>query len=169
MLLANRGLGGIDGTVSTAAGIALARPGPGTAPVRALLGDLTLLHDAGGLLTPPTEQRPHLQLVVADDGGGGIFETLEPGALPDRDVFERVFATPPGVDLQPLCEAYRVGYRRLRDVSELRAALAGAEPGITVLHLPIVRAGLPDLAARITAAVRPAVDAALAAGPGSTG
>jgi 2-succinyl-5-enolpyruvyl-6-hydroxy-3-cyclohexene-1-carboxylate synthase len=165
VVLANRGLGGIDGTVSTASGVAHARAAharSGDTPVRALVGDLTFLHDAGGLLVGPTEQRPHLQVVVADNGGGGIFELLEPGALaaagPNaRAVFERLFATPHGADLAALCEAYRVGYRAPGGLDELRDALAGAEPGTGVVHVRTHRGGARELAARIGAAVQAAL------------
>jgi 2-succinyl-5-enolpyruvyl-6-hydroxy-3-cyclohexene-1-carboxylate synthase len=71
-VVANRGLAGIDGTVSTAVGVALGLP---QRRVRALLGDLTFLHDVGGLLRGPLEAPVHLQLVVANDDGGSIFST----------------------------------------------------------------------------------------------
>ena len=72
----NRGVAGIDGTVSTAVGAALAHDGPTVA----LLGDLTFLHDTTGLVIGPDEPRPDLTIVVLDDRGGGIFHLLEQGA-----------------------------------------------------------------------------------------
>uniref|UniRef100_UPI0008388461 hypothetical protein n=1 Tax=Piscicoccus intestinalis TaxID=746033 RepID=UPI0008388461 len=75
-VVANRGLAGIDGCVSTASGLALARP---SVPTYALVGDLTFLHDANALAVGPGEPRPNLTVVVADDAGGGIFATLEYG------------------------------------------------------------------------------------------
>ena len=74
-VFANRGLAGIDGMVSTAVGVAW---GSG-APVTALLGDLTLLHDVSGLVVGPLEPRPDLRFVVVNDDGGSIFATLEQG------------------------------------------------------------------------------------------
>ncbi|MFT4225521.1 2-succinyl-5-enolpyruvyl-6-hydroxy-3-cyclohexene-1-carboxylic-acid synthase, partial [Micropruina sp.] len=72
-VFANRGLAGIDGTTSTAVGVALASG----EPVTLLCGDLTFLHDANGLAAGLGERRPDLRIVVADDSGGSIFATLE--------------------------------------------------------------------------------------------
>ncbi|MGB9372563.1 MAG: hypothetical protein WCA82_00225, partial [Jiangellales bacterium] len=62
-LLANRGLAGIDGTISTGVGVALASE----SPTYAVMGDLTFWHDATGLLVGPSEPRPDLCLVVVDN------------------------------------------------------------------------------------------------------
>ncbi len=105
-VLSNRGVAGIDGTVSAAVGAALAYDGGRTV---ALMGDLTFLHDASGLLIGTGEPRPSdLTIVVANDDGGGIFELLEQGDPQYAGVFERVFGTPHGMDLAALCAAYRV-------------------------------------------------------------
>nr|WP_152822215.1 MULTISPECIES: 2-succinyl-5-enolpyruvyl-6-hydroxy-3-cyclohexene-1-carboxylic-acid synthase [unclassified Corynebacterium] len=128
-----RGAAGIDGTVSQAVGVALAAQSAEPEAVRAprtvaLLGDLALLHDAGGMLIGPTEPRPeNLTLVVANDEGGGIFETLEVGAPELREAFERGFGTPHGVGIEDLCAAYGVDYARAEDLSGLLAALDEAE------------------------------------------
>src|SRR5690606_25347172 len=75
---ANRGLAGIDGTVSTAIGIALAsQAAAGHGVTRLLLGDLTLLHEPGGLLLGAGEPAPRIQIIVGNDGGGTIFDSLE--------------------------------------------------------------------------------------------
>ena len=99
MVVASRGLAGIDGCVSTAAGLALA----GDRPAYALMGDLTFLHDANGLLIGPHEPQPDLTVVVTNDDGGGIFTLLEPGEPERAADFERVFGTPTGTDLAALC------------------------------------------------------------------
>ncbi|SDR98396.1 2-succinyl-5-enolpyruvyl-6-hydroxy-3-cyclohexene-1-carboxylate synthase [Jiangella sp. DSM 45060] len=153
-VLANRGLAGIDGTLSTATGVAL---GTG-APARALVGDLTFLHDAGGLLVGPLEDHPDLQIVVVNDDGGGIFALLEHGDPAHADRFERVFGTPHGADLAALCAGYGVAHRRVTDAAALRSALAEPVAGRSVLEVPVARAALRDLHSRI----RAAVDAALA-------
>ncbi|SEJ13736.1 2-succinyl-5-enolpyruvyl-6-hydroxy-3-cyclohexene-1-carboxylic-acid synthase, partial [Demequina mangrovi] len=129
MLLANRGLAGIDGTVSTAAGIAF---GAGRA-VHALMGDVTFLHEAGGLLIGPREERPRLRIVVVNDGGGTIFSGLEHGGAPAANL-ERVFTTPHGADIGALCAGYRVPHRAVRSRDELRDALAAPAGGLEVVE-----------------------------------
>jgi 2-succinyl-5-enolpyruvyl-6-hydroxy-3-cyclohexene-1-carboxylate synthase len=158
-LLANRGLAGIDGSVSTASGIALAG---GSRQARALIGDLTFLHDAGGLLLGPAERRPDLQIVVVDDNGGGIFSGLEHGARAalgefESAQFERVFGTPQLVDLAALCAAYQVMHRLVGDVETLRSALATPVPGLSVLQVRIDRTAHRDLSAELAAAVSQAL------------
>jgi len=97
---ANRGLAGIDGTVSTALG--LAQSG---AKVRAVIGDLTLLHDAGGLNVSGLADLD-CQLVVGNDHGGKIFSHLEMAQLVEPEDFDVLFTTPQQVDLESLANAY---------------------------------------------------------------
>lgn len=120
-VFANRGLAGIDGTVATATGIALA----GGRPTTVLLGDLTLHHDLGALVRPAQEPAGRLRIVVADDGGGSIFHGLEQGAPEYADSFERVFGTPQGVDLAAVGSALGWRARQVRNQGELAEALAG--------------------------------------------
>lgn len=155
-VLANRGLAGIDGTLSTASGVALASG----SLVRALVGDLAFLHDAGGLLVGPLEELPQLQVVVVNDDGGGIFALLEHGEPARGATFERVFGTPHGADLAALCAAYGVTHQWAHDRTALRHALAAPSPGRSVVEIPIDRAGLRDLHARIHSAVTAAIDGA---------
>jgi 2-succinyl-5-enolpyruvyl-6-hydroxy-3-cyclohexene-1-carboxylate synthase len=149
---ANRGVAGIDGNVSTAAGVALAQDGP----AYALIGDLTLLHDLNGLLVGPPERRPDLTVVVHNDDGGGIFTLLEQGAAEYQRGFERVFGTPHGADLAALCAGYRVPHTLVTDRAQLRDALAPAE-GLRVVEVRSNRALLRDLHARLRAAVADAL------------
>ncbi|WP_084105165.1 2-succinyl-5-enolpyruvyl-6-hydroxy-3-cyclohexene-1-carboxylic-acid synthase [Demequina sp. NBRC 110056] len=129
VLLANRGLAGIDGTVSTAVGLALAAG----QPVAALMGDVTFLHDVGGLLVGPREHRPRLRIVVVNDGGGTIFAGLEHSQADARNV-ERVFTTPHGADLGSLCAGYGVGHTVVRGADALSRALAAPPVGIEVVE-----------------------------------
>jgi len=133
-LLANRGLSGIDGTVSTAVGVALGS----RRPVEALMGDVTFLHDVGGLLVGPLESRPDVRIVVVNDGGGTIFAGLEHAAAPESHV-ERVFLTPHGVALAPLCAAYGAGYALVSSSADLAQALRRAPRGIEVVEALVVR------------------------------
>lgn len=107
-VLANRGVNGIDGLVSTAIGAALAHQSVGGGTAYALLGDLALLHDQNGLIIGPEEPVPDLILVVVDNNGGGIFGSLEQAAPDFEDVYERVFGTPVDVDLGALIVAHGV-------------------------------------------------------------
>lgn len=139
-VLANRGLAGIDGCLSTAVGLALARPG---VPTYALVGDLTFVHDANALVIGPGEPVPDLTIVVADDRGGGIFATLEYGDPARRALdpagYERVFATPTGTDLGALAAAHGVPSARVTSRRELREALTERPRGLRVVHVPIRR------------------------------
>jgi len=134
-LFANRGLAGIDGLVSTAIGVAW---GSG-APVTALLGDLTLLHDATGLVVGPLEPRPDVRFVVVNDDGGSIFSTLEQGAAEYAASFERVFGTPQGVGIEGLAGAAGLAYRRVATLAELQVALATPPTGIELIEVRVDR------------------------------
>lgn len=151
--VANRGLAGIDGTLSTAVGVALA----GAGPTYALLGDLAFLHDANGLVIGPAEPRPDLRIVVVNDDGGGIFSLLEQGASEHAEHFERIFGTPHGVELAALCAATGTPYRRVATQDELRAAVAGPVAGVDVVEVRLDRSTHRDLHARLAAAVAEAL------------
>lgn len=156
-VFANRGLAGIDGTVATAAGIGLGLD----LPVRALLGDLTVLHDAGSLSQGVHEREPDLQLVVLDDGGGGIFATLEHGEPQRARHFERLFGTPQAVDLAALAAAYGAEHRRATTLEELREALAAPVRGRSVIQVPVDRSDLRARRERLATAIRAAAHDAL--------
>ncbi|MFP5019703.1 2-succinyl-5-enolpyruvyl-6-hydroxy-3-cyclohexene-1-carboxylic-acid synthase [Pseudonocardia phyllosphaerae] len=147
----NRGVAGIDGTVSTATGAALAHSG---GPTVLLLGDLTLLHDTTGLVTGPAEARPDLTVVVLDDDGGGIFSLLEQGGPAHAHAFERIFGTPTGVDLAGLARA--AGWT-VTDWSGDPAELA-ARPGSgrRLVRVAATRSGLRDAHAALRDALRDA-------------
>jgi 2-succinyl-5-enolpyruvyl-6-hydroxy-3-cyclohexene-1-carboxylate synthase len=150
-VLANRGAAGIDGTVSTAIGVALAG-----GPAYALLGDLTFLHDANGLVIGPHEPRPDLTVVVADNDGGGIFGLLEQGGPEHAGAFERVFGTPHGVDLAALCAATGTPHQRVSSLPELRQALR-RPGGLRVVQVRTDRAASTALTRTLRAAVATAL------------
>ncbi|WP_382309697.1 2-succinyl-5-enolpyruvyl-6-hydroxy-3-cyclohexene-1-carboxylic-acid synthase [Herbiconiux sp. UC225_62] len=166
----NRGLAGIDGTVSTAIGVALASQTPrrradgevaagggadsvsaGTGAgassaararagtTRVLLGDVTLLHDVGALLLAPGEVRPRIQLVVGNDGGGTIFDSLEVAATADPDAFDRVLYTPQNVSLASLATAYGWDHRLVAYRSDLESVLASPPAGPSIVEVALSR------------------------------
>jgi 2-succinyl-5-enolpyruvyl-6-hydroxy-3-cyclohexene-1-carboxylate synthase len=179
-VMASRGASGIDGTFSTAAGAALAHAAdhPGTVAF-ALIGDLSLLHDAPGLSIGPGEPRPDLCVVVVNNDGGGIFEGLEParfgggvsgrptagqsGGRPGRSgaqggpaltVFERTFGTPHGVSVEHLAAAFGLPYSVAERPGEIAKAVAATVPGggPRIVEARTGRAPNADLRARMSAA-----------------
>ena len=144
-VVANRGLAGIDGVLSTAIGAALGRR---SSAALAYVGDLTFLHGSNGLLIGPDEPRPDLTIVVANDDGGSIFAGLEQGAPEFADSFERVFATPTGAHLGSLCAAFGIAHERV-DAAALSDALATAAVGVRVVEVPVPR----DARRRLSAAI----------------
>lgn len=149
----NRGVAGIDGTVSTAIGAALAHETAHQGRTIALIGDLTFVHDSSGLLIGPTEPAPQrLTIVVSNDNGGGIFELLEQGDPRFSDVSSRIFGTPHDVDVGALCRAYHVESRQI-EAEQLGAALDDPYPGLRVLEVKADRSSLRQLHAAIKAAL----------------
>lgn len=135
---ANRGLAGIDGTMSTALGIALAsqaQESRGT--TRALVGDLTFLHDVGALLFGVGEPRPRIQVIVGNDAGGTIFDGLEVAQSAGAG-FERVLLTPQRASIRLLAEAYGWEYLRVDNRGGLDQALTAAG-GPTIIEVPLPR------------------------------
>ena len=139
----NRGLAGIDGTIATGIGVALAQQsGEGSREAsgitRVLLGDLAMLHDAGSLAFGAGERRPSIQLIVGNDGGGTIFDGLEVAGTADAAVFDRVMLTPQRVDFEKLAAAYGWEYRRVETRGELDPALTPS-PGQVLIEVPLPR------------------------------
>ncbi|HEY3700955.1 MAG TPA: 2-succinyl-5-enolpyruvyl-6-hydroxy-3-cyclohexene-1-carboxylic-acid synthase [Acidimicrobiales bacterium] len=121
-VLANRGANGIDGVVSTVLGAAASRPG---CPTVGLVGDLALLHDAGALLGAALRELSCV-MVVVDNDGGGIFSFLpQASALPGDD-FERLFATPHGLDLGGLARLHGLATCEVDRIDELDQAVRAA-------------------------------------------
>jgi 2-succinyl-5-enolpyruvyl-6-hydroxy-3-cyclohexene-1-carboxylate synthase len=147
-VISNRGLSGIDGVVSSAIGAALGRPSDRSL---ALVGDVTFLHDSNGLVLGPDEPRPDLTIVVVNDDGGSIFATLEQGAEPYADRYDRLFGTPHGVDLAALCAATRTPHLKVTGRPELEQALTTPNGGIEVVEAVVRRDDRRALDARIRA------------------
>ncbi|HET8560146.1 MAG TPA: 2-succinyl-5-enolpyruvyl-6-hydroxy-3-cyclohexene-1-carboxylic-acid synthase [Marmoricola sp.] len=148
-VIANRGLAGIDGTLSSAIGATLARPR--TTRAIAYVGDVTFLHDLTALVIGPGERRPDLTVVVVNDDGGSIFATLEQGAPEFAGSYDKLFGTPHGVDLAGVCTALRVPHLRVRSRAELAHVLASPNGGLEVVEAVVRRDNRRELDARIRA------------------
>jgi 2-succinyl-5-enolpyruvyl-6-hydroxy-3-cyclohexene-1-carboxylate synthase len=118
-VFANRGLAGIDGTIATATGIALGGEGSFT---RAIIGDLTLIHDSSSMIED-SEEDLNLQLIMVNDQGGSLFERLEVRNVVEEAVFDRVFRAGQKVDYWSLANAYGFSYFCPTNETELREAL----------------------------------------------
>ena len=160
LVYSNRGQAGIDGTVATAVGVALGlgavtHPDEASAPgsprggkaaeparsprVTAVMGDLTLCHDASSLaLAAATGAQ--LDIVLADDSGGGIFATLEHGRATTPEAYDRWFGVAQNVNYEALAAAYGVGFARAPHPRELAAILAAPAAGPRLIHAPVERA-----------------------------
>ena len=128
-IFVNRGANGIDGTLSTAMGIAHQNQ----RQTILLTGDLSLLHDSNGFLNQ-SQLKGQLTIILLNNNGGGIFEWL---LIADHeDVFERYFATPQNIDFAQLCQTYGVYYQPISDLLSLKTALCQPSPSpIQVLEL----------------------------------
>lgn len=129
-VLANRGANGIDGFVSTALGVALAREGHTVA----LAGDLSMLHDQNGLLLA-RHALVNVTFVVVNNDGGGIFSFL-PQAEFDES-FDLLFGTPHGIDFAALAGMYGCGFARAERASDLAGLLHAAreEGGVHLIEV----------------------------------
>ncbi len=153
-VLANRGVNGIDGLVSSALGAAAALG----APTVLWCGDLALLHDVAGLLAGRM-QDANLTIVVSNDDGGGIFEYLPAAKSLPRPVFERMFAVPHGLDLSDLARGLGWEAARVASAPSFAAALARAlEGGRHVIEVPVDRAVNTAFHRSLDAAVGAALD-----------
>ena len=121
-VLANRGANGIDGTVSTAFGVAAASRGPTVL----LTGDVSLAYDVSGLLAARRNDLA-LTIVVLNNDGGGIFNFL--AVSREGADFERHIATPHGLDFSHAAALYGCGHRRVEDPRQLRPAVESAIAG----------------------------------------
>mgnify|MGYP000871918471 FL=1 len=140
----NRGQAGIDGTIATAVGIALGSgcAGEASAPtgerVTAVMGDLTACHDASSLALAASAGA-HLDIVVADDQGGGIFATLEHGRATTPEAYDRWFGVAQEVDYEALAAAYHLAFARADEPQELESLLAQPISGPRLIHAPVER------------------------------
>lgn len=133
-VVANRGLAGIDGTISTAVGLAWASG----QPVRVIIGDLAAAHDLTGLVKAVTENEVDLQVIVLDDHGGKIFSGLEYGASELSNYFPRFFTTAQQVDFAPAAAAFGAHVSVIDDVDGLQSLLSKTIEGRSLVHVKLV-------------------------------
>ncbi|MEM9771894.1 MAG: 2-succinyl-5-enolpyruvyl-6-hydroxy-3-cyclohexene-1-carboxylic-acid synthase [Cyanobacteria bacterium P01_D01_bin.73] len=130
----NRGANGIEGTLSTAMGIAHANPEQLTVM---LTGDLALLYDTNGFLGR-SHFKGNLTIILVNNNGGGIFEMLPISEF--NPPFEEFFATPQNIDFAKLSQTYDISYQRIENWEELKDAIAIKSPGnIRLLEIPTHR------------------------------
>ena len=133
-VVANRGLAGIDGTISTAVGLAWASG----QPVRVIIGDLAAAHDLTGLVKAVTETEVDLQVIVLDDHGGKIFSGLEYGASELSNYFLRFFTTAQQVDFAQAAAAFGAHVSVIDDVDGLQSLLSETIEGRSLVHVKLV-------------------------------
>ena len=133
-VVANRGLAGIDGTISTAVGLAWASG----QPVRVIIGDLAAAHDLTGLVKAVTETEVDLQVIVLDDHGGKIFSGLEYGASELSNYFPRFFTTAQQVDFAQAAAAFGAHVSVIDDVDGLQSLLSKTIAGRSLVHVKLV-------------------------------
>ncbi len=147
-VLCNRGLSGIDGTLSSAIGAACAFD-----QTTVLIGDLAFLHDANALALQHELQvrarrgnaeTPSIIVVVLNNGGGGIFDMLPQRS--DEEYFERLFLTPQHMEVRNLAAAFNVAFERAGSVKVFKRAYERmlGRPGIHVLEVPVPLAGVQE-------------------------
>ena len=128
----NRGANGIDGTLSSALGIA-----HNNQSSVLLTGDLALLHDTNGFLIRD-KFKGHLTIILVNNNGGGIFEMLP--IAQNQALFEDFFATPQNLDFSQLCATYRIEYKMIENYQQLEISLTDLSyQGIRVLEIPTNR------------------------------
>ncbi len=116
-VLANRGANGIDGTVASAAGAAVATRGR----VTLLTGEIALLHDVGGLLAAK-RMGAELTIVCLNNDGGGIFDFLPVAGAADPRLYREHIVTPAGVDLERMAALADLPYTLAASADDVRDA-----------------------------------------------
>ena len=147
----NRGASGIDGVISSAAGVA--STGLSTT---VYIGDLALLHDVGGLLSA-VEHGVDLTVVVANNSGGGIFSFLPIAQHGDDIDFETLFRTPQQHSIERIATSFGAAHQLIHDRGTLGSALGQDALGVRILEVPVDRDANVDQHRRISAAVSAAL------------
>ena len=150
-VLCQRGANGIDGLISGAAGAASV----GREPTVLLLGDVSFMHDLGGLAVA-REALGSLVIVVIDNGGGRIFEQLPIFAQFETHAQAGSFwLTPTRAELEHAARLFGYRYLKLRDRASIAGALreATSQPGVSVLQIVVEGSSARESEARVRAAL----------------
>ncbi|MEI9950764.1 MAG: 2-succinyl-5-enolpyruvyl-6-hydroxy-3-cyclohexene-1-carboxylic-acid synthase [Pseudomonadota bacterium] len=134
-VLSQRGANGIDGLISGAAGAASLR----REPTVLLLGDVSFMHDLGGLAVAREAAGPFV-IVIIDNGGGRIFEQLPVFAeLAQQADARRFWLTPPDAELSHAAALFGHRYKKLSERASIAAAVreATSQPGVSVLQIVV--------------------------------
>jgi 2-succinyl-5-enolpyruvyl-6-hydroxy-3-cyclohexene-1-carboxylate synthase len=128
-VMANRGVNGIDGTISTALGAALY-----SQPMYLVIGDLTFFHDLNGLLSSKL-YNIDLTIILVNNNGGGIFSFLPQAEHPAH--FEQLFGTPLSLDFKHAVTMYGGSFESISDWDQFSASFAAAsdKSGLKVLEV----------------------------------
>lgn len=137
---ASRGLAGIDGLISTATGLSL---GLGE-PVVLLIGDIAMLHDIGGLLTPSAEDAGEVTIVVLNDDGGAIFSGLEHSQPHLGGFLERYFTVPHGRGFADFAAGYGWDHERVTSAEEFETTLSQIDGRRNVQARRIIEVTVPQ-------------------------
>ena len=157
-VLANRGVNGIDGVLSSALGVAASGCG---GDVTALVGDLAFLYDIG-VLVHAASAGIDLDIIVVDNDGGGIFSFLPQAKSQPAERFERLWGTPHRMDLVAVAGGFGVAVEDIPSIPRLESAVAGAGAkgkGLRVLVAKTDRAANVAVHERLQSAVEAAVEA----------
>lgn len=112
----NRGASGIDGLISSAAGIAAVSENP----TYLIIGDLAFTHDMNGLLSA-AKYSPNLKIILIDNIGGGIFEMLPISNL--EEGFEEIFKTPVNIDFETAVKAFGLNFEIIKNSTDFKSKL----------------------------------------------
>ena len=157
--LANRGANGIDGVISSALGASAVMD----EPLVLVIGDLSFMHDLGGLLAAKNHPRS-ATIVLVNNDGGGIFSFLPQARRAEH--FEALFGTPIGVDFRPIADMFDLSFETADDWPHFRKLVQASlsRPGVEIIEVKSERKANVDLHRQVWQAVSRSLQATLTQG-----
>ena len=158
-IMANRGANGIDGVVSSALGAAAVSD----EPLVLVIGDLSFLHDLGGLLAAK-DHPGSATIILINNDGGGIFSFLPQASRPEH--FETLFGTPTGVRFRPISEMFGISFETADGWDHFRTLVQASltRPGVRIIEVKSERKVNVDLHREVWQTVSRSLRGALAQG-----